>query len=179
MGQSTTSVAVVPARPYKPKDKAKAEVAVQVVERWILARLRHHIVLLPGRTEPLHPRPAGGSEQPALQATARLPAITAFEQLDKPALRPLPSQPYHYRRHQTREGQYRLPRAVQGAPLLGAPPVRGRAPGTARQRNARTSLLPAATGRHPPAPAPAGVHHQPRPHAQNVTGRSSSGHRVA
>ena len=35
-------VAVVPARPYKPKDKAKAEVAVQVVERWIMARLRHH-----------------------------------------------------------------------------------------------------------------------------------------
>ena len=27
---------------YKPKDKAKAEIGVQVVERWILARLRHH-----------------------------------------------------------------------------------------------------------------------------------------
>ncbi|MXQ71946.1 hypothetical protein GR302_19515, partial [Aeromonas caviae] len=26
---------------YKPKDKAKAEVGVQIVERWILARLRH------------------------------------------------------------------------------------------------------------------------------------------
>src|SRR5699024_10433765 len=35
-------VAIVPARPYKPKDKAKAEVGVQIVERWILARLRHH-----------------------------------------------------------------------------------------------------------------------------------------
>lgn len=33
--------AVVPARPYKPKDKAKVENAVLVVERWILARLRH------------------------------------------------------------------------------------------------------------------------------------------
>ncbi|MGB9881029.1 MAG: IS21 family transposase, partial [Anaerolineae bacterium] len=33
--------AIVPARPYKPKDKAKAEVGVQIVERWILARLRH------------------------------------------------------------------------------------------------------------------------------------------
>ncbi len=33
-------VAVVPARTRKPKDKAKAEVGVQVVERWILARLR-------------------------------------------------------------------------------------------------------------------------------------------
>ena len=34
-------VAIIPARPYKPKDKSKAEVGVQVVERWILARLRH------------------------------------------------------------------------------------------------------------------------------------------
>lgn len=32
--------AVLPARPYKPRDKAKVEVGVQVVQRWILARLR-------------------------------------------------------------------------------------------------------------------------------------------
>lgn len=36
------STAVIPARVRKPKDKAKAEVAVQIVERWILARLRNH-----------------------------------------------------------------------------------------------------------------------------------------
>jgi transposase len=35
-------LAVVPARVRKPKDKAKVEVGVQVVERWILARLRDH-----------------------------------------------------------------------------------------------------------------------------------------
>src|SRR5213078_4786809 len=34
-------VGVVPARPGHPKDKAKVEVGVQVVERWILAALRH------------------------------------------------------------------------------------------------------------------------------------------
>jgi len=33
--------AILPARPRKPRDKAKVEVGVQVVERWILARLRH------------------------------------------------------------------------------------------------------------------------------------------
>ncbi len=33
--------AVIPARVAKPKDKAKVEVAVQVVERWILAALRN------------------------------------------------------------------------------------------------------------------------------------------
>lgn len=31
---------VLPARPRKPRDKAKVEVAVQVVQRWIVARLR-------------------------------------------------------------------------------------------------------------------------------------------
>ncbi len=33
--------AVVPARPYKPRDKAKVEAGVLLVQRWILAALRH------------------------------------------------------------------------------------------------------------------------------------------
>jgi transposase len=32
--------AIIPARPYKPRDKAKVEVGVLIVERWIMARLR-------------------------------------------------------------------------------------------------------------------------------------------
>jgi len=32
---------ILPARPYSPKDKAKAEVGVQIAERWIIAKLRH------------------------------------------------------------------------------------------------------------------------------------------
>ncbi|MEN9480680.1 MAG: hypothetical protein RLZZ298_2075 [Pseudomonadota bacterium] len=35
------ATAVLPARPYRPKDKAKAEAGVLLVERWVLARLRH------------------------------------------------------------------------------------------------------------------------------------------
>lgn len=35
-------VGVVPARPYKPRDKAKVETGVQIAERWIIAALRHH-----------------------------------------------------------------------------------------------------------------------------------------
>ncbi len=38
--------ALIPARPRKPQDKAKVEVAVQIVERWILARLRHQQFLV-------------------------------------------------------------------------------------------------------------------------------------
>jgi len=36
------STVIIPARPRKPKDKSKAEIGVQIIERWILARLRHH-----------------------------------------------------------------------------------------------------------------------------------------
>ena len=35
------STSVLPARPYHPQDKAKVESAVQIVERWIMANLRH------------------------------------------------------------------------------------------------------------------------------------------
>jgi transposase len=33
---------ILPARPAHPRDKAKVEVSVQIAQRWILARLRHH-----------------------------------------------------------------------------------------------------------------------------------------
>jgi transposase len=88
-------LAVVPARPYKPRDKAKAEVGVQIVERWILARLRHHSFFslaelnrcIRTLLEELNNRPF-----------KQLPGNRreAFEQLDKPALRPLPRHPYRF-----------------------------------------------------------------------------------
>jgi hypothetical protein len=79
----------VPARPGKPKDKAKVEVAVQVAQRWVLARLRNEtffsLAALNERirelTGELNARPMrayGGESRRVL-----------FERLDKPALRPL------------------------------------------------------------------------------------------
>jgi len=38
------NVSILPARPFLPQDKASAESAVQVVTRWILARLRHTVL---------------------------------------------------------------------------------------------------------------------------------------
>lgn len=85
----------LPARPYKPKDKAKAEVAVQVVTRWILARLRNRqffslfelnlaIRHLLGE---VNNRPFK-----RLAGTRR----SQFEAMDKPALQPLPATVYEY-----------------------------------------------------------------------------------
>jgi transposase len=87
--------AVIPARVRKPKDKAKAEVAVQVVERWILARLRNRTFFCLAEAnaaiaellEDLNNRPF-----------KKLPGSRreAFETLDQPALRPLPEAPYEF-----------------------------------------------------------------------------------
>jgi transposase len=88
-------VAIVPARAARPRDKAKVEVGVQVVERWMLARLRHQTFfsLLELNTAiaellvTLNQRPfkkLPGSRQ------------SVFAALDRPALQPLPAQPYAY-----------------------------------------------------------------------------------
>src|SRR6202790_463154 len=87
--------AIVPARPYKPRDKAKVEVGVQVVGRWILARLRHRRFFslaelnaaIRALLDELNDRPmrSWGMSRRAL-----------FEQLDKPALRSLPPLAYEY-----------------------------------------------------------------------------------
>ena len=88
-------VAVLPARPYKPKDKSKAEVGVQVVERWILARLRHHTFFtladlnqcIRSLLDDLNSRPFR-----ALPGNRK----EAFKTLDQPALKALPKHPYEY-----------------------------------------------------------------------------------
>ena len=87
--------AVLPARPRKPKDKAKAEVAVQVVERWILARLRHHTFFsLPELNQAIAELLPDLNERPFQgQSVSRR---DLYEQLDRSALRPLPSKPYEY-----------------------------------------------------------------------------------
>ena len=44
-------VGVLPTRPYKPRDKAKVETGVQIVQRWIVAALRHRKFFSLGRTQ--------------------------------------------------------------------------------------------------------------------------------
>ncbi|HAT1945938.1 TPA: IS21 family transposase [Legionella pneumophila] len=86
-------VAIVPARPYRPKDKAKVENGVLVVERWILARLRHQTFV--GLAE-LNAAISALLQELNHRAFKKLPGTRAsqFEVLDKPALKPLPTKPY-------------------------------------------------------------------------------------
>ena len=90
------ATAIVPARPAKPKDKAKVEVGVQVVERWILARLRHEtfftLAALNERIaellEDLNARPMKGYGG---QSRRQL-----FDRFDRPVLQALPTDRYVY-----------------------------------------------------------------------------------
>lgn len=87
---------VIPARPAKPRDKAKAEAGVLVAQRWILARLRHEtfftLAALNARIwellEALNARPMktyGGQSRRQL-----------FDRFDRPALQALPTDRYRY-----------------------------------------------------------------------------------
>ena len=88
-------VAVLPARPRKPRDKPKAEVAVQIVERWILARLRKHTFF---SLAELNQCIRALLEELNAKPFKRLPGNRreAFENIDRPALKPLPVHPYEY-----------------------------------------------------------------------------------
>lgn len=89
------NVAVMPGRPYKPKDKAKAEVAVQIVERWIMARLRHETFYsLKELNQRIRELLADLNNRPMKKHPGSRQQL--FEQLDKPVLRPLPLQSYKY-----------------------------------------------------------------------------------
>jgi transposase len=85
------NTSVLPARPRRPQDKAKAESAVQVVERWILMRLRHHRF---ETVDEVNDAIAPLLHQLNNKPFQKLPGSRAsvFAQIDAPALRALPMQ---------------------------------------------------------------------------------------
>jgi len=88
-------VAVIPARVRAPKDKAKAEIGVYVVERWILAALRHRTFFsLAELNQAIAKLLVRLNERPF----RKLPGCRKdmFESLDQPALRALPANAYTY-----------------------------------------------------------------------------------
>lgn len=117
----------LPARPYHPQDKGKVESAVQVVERWILMRLRHQtFTTLDEVNAAIEPLLTQLNER----AFQKLPGSRAssFAQLDAPALQALPLQTWelaiyktvrvHIDQHIEFEGhRYSVPHALVGQVL--------------------------------------------------------------
>jgi transposase len=88
-------VAVIPARPRKPKDKAKVESGVQIVEREILARLRDRTFFsLAELNLAIRELLVAVNNRPFQKLDAS--RLELFEELDKPVLKPLPSRRYEY-----------------------------------------------------------------------------------
>jgi transposase len=86
--------AILPARPRRPRDKAKVELAVLIVERWLLGRLRHRIFVSLGE---VNAAIAELLERLNEQRPIRRLGVTRrqlLEELDRPALKPLPAEPY-------------------------------------------------------------------------------------
>ena len=90
------SIAIEPARPRKPKDKPKAEQGVQAIQRYILARFRHHkffgVNELNEALAPLLDRYNDKVIKHLQKSRTEL-----FEEIDKPYLNPLPMNRYVYK----------------------------------------------------------------------------------
>lgn len=89
------STVIIPARPRKPRDKAKVEVGVQVATRWVIAKLRKRTFF--SLTE-LNAAIRELVEQINARVTRHLGASrrSLFEEIEYPALKPLPAKPYEF-----------------------------------------------------------------------------------
>jgi transposase len=87
--------AVVPARPNKPRDKAKVEVAVQVATRWIIAKLRNRRCFSLGELNAAIAELVTALNN---RVTRHLGASrrALFDDLERSALKKLPAEPYAY-----------------------------------------------------------------------------------
>ena len=86
-------VAVIPARPRKPRDKAKVEQGVLLAERWILACLRNQVFYsLEEARAAVRPLLAKLNDRPMRRLKRSRRQL--FEELERGKLNPLPSTPY-------------------------------------------------------------------------------------
>lgn len=87
--------AIVPARVASPKDKAKVENAVGCIERQILAPLRHiTFTSIAEINRAIQDKLAVFNQQSFQKMQTSRKAL--YEEVDKPALKPLPQEPYQY-----------------------------------------------------------------------------------
>lgn len=87
--------AILPARVRKPRDKAKVEVAVQVVQRWVLARLRHQRFFSLGElNSAIRALIADLNNRPMRHLGTSRRAL--FEAIEAGALLYMPAEPYAY-----------------------------------------------------------------------------------
>lgn len=86
-------VAIVPARPRHARDKAKVEQGVLLVQRWVVAALRKRQFFSLAQVNEAIGGLMGKLNQRSFRKLAGS-RLEFYEKLDRPALQPLPPQPY-------------------------------------------------------------------------------------
>jgi len=86
---------VLPTRIVKPRDKAKVEVAVQIVERFVLAKLRNRRFFSLAELNAAIRDCVAAINEKVMRRVGKSRA-ELLETLDRPALKALPSEPYAY-----------------------------------------------------------------------------------
>ena len=89
-------MAIIPARVRKPRDKAKVEAGVLLVERWILAALRKRRFFSLAESQSGDRRTSGSAQPPPFPQTGRQPRRTLCHDRSAGALRPLPAEAYTF-----------------------------------------------------------------------------------
>lgn len=87
---------IEPARPYKPKDKSKAEQGVQAIQRWILAVLRHRKFFSVDELN-IAIAPLLDIYNEKIMKRLNKSREKLFQELDKPYLKELPANRYVYK----------------------------------------------------------------------------------
>lgn len=86
---------IMPARPYRPQDKAKVEACVGLIETWILGVLRDvEFYSLEDLTIEVNKLVSAVNEKSFKKLSGN--RRSWFEALDQPALKPLPTVPFEY-----------------------------------------------------------------------------------
>ena len=111
--------AIVPARPYKPRDKAKVEAGVLLATRWIIAKLRNRkFFTLAELNEAIAECLTTLNNRVSRHLGASRRAL--FDEVERAALKPLPAEPFEFAAWKQVKARPRLSRRGRQALLLGA-----------------------------------------------------------
>ena len=159
---------VLPARPLHPRDKAKVEVAVQIAQRWLLARIRdevfHSIGALNARLRELLVDLNGRVMRRYGKSRRAL-----FEGIERSALRPLPASRFEYAEWQ--KARVNIDYHVQVDGHLYSVPFRAgarRGRGSSHRRRRGDPARPRARRVAPPLERERRLHHDHRAHAERA-----------
>ena len=161
--------AILPARPYKPRDKAKVEQSVLLAERWILARLRNRRFFSVADLNAAIAELVGDINARVMKGFNASRA-ELFATIDKPALKSAARRALRLRRLEALPRRARLPRRGRWPLVFRALPPHPRTRRCARRRQNGGDIPQGAARRQPSARAqPSRPHDASRAHAERAS----------